>query len=74
MVGRAGFELFWLTNKWVGLGWLTKWPTHGGPGWVTRFDSSSLLGPWEKNLKPIRPIVVFMLHVLLYSYEHASSD
>ena len=30
MVGQVGFEFFWLTNKWVRLGWLTKWSTHGG--------------------------------------------
>jgi len=30
VVGRAGFEFFWLAKKWVGLGWLTKSSTRGG--------------------------------------------
>jgi len=41
MVGRTGLEFFRLANKWAKLGWLIKWPTHGGSDQVTRFDSST---------------------------------
>jgi len=29
-LGWAEFDFFWLVNKWVGLGWLTKRSTRGG--------------------------------------------
>jgi len=40
VVGRAGFNFFWLATKWARLGWLNKSSTRGGSGRVTRFDSS----------------------------------
>jgi len=34
VVGWAGFKYFWLANKWVGLGWLTKWSSRDGSSWI----------------------------------------
>jgi len=32
VVGRTGYEIFWLACKWAELDWPTKWPTRGGSG------------------------------------------
>jgi len=34
VVGWVGLAFSWLANKWVGLGWLTKWPTCDRLGWT----------------------------------------
>jgi len=30
VVGQIWLDFFWLSNKWAGLGWLTKWSTRCG--------------------------------------------